>query len=52
MFDNRKVTVVMPAFNAASALQMICAELMAQSLVNSMILIGDASRDRTIAPSR
>jgi len=47
MFDNRKVTVVMPAFNAASTLQIAYEEVMTQAVVDLIILVGDVSHDAT-----
>jgi len=49
MFKNQKLVVVLPAYNAARTLCIICEELMAQSFVNSTILIDDANRDETVA---
>jgi glycosyltransferase involved in cell wall biosynthesis len=52
MFDNRKVTVVMPAFNAASTPQIAYVEVMTQAVVDLIILVGDASHDSTCRHSR
>ena len=49
MFKNQKLVVVLPAYNAARTLRIICEELMAQSFVNLMILVDDANRDETVA---
>jgi hypothetical protein len=45
MFKNQKLVVVLPAYNAARTLRIICEELMAQSFVNLMILVDDAKGD-------
>jgi glycosyltransferase involved in cell wall biosynthesis len=52
MFNNQKVVVVMPAYNAAKTLRMTYEEVMAQSLVDSVILVDDASKDETVAIAR
>ena len=52
MFNNQKVVVVMPAYNAATTLQITYDEVMAQSLVDLIILVDDASRDQTVSIAR
>ena len=47
MFENQKVVVVMPAYNAAATLQQTYEEVMAQDFVDEVILVDDASRDQT-----
>jgi glycosyltransferase involved in cell wall biosynthesis len=47
MFNNRKIIVVMPAYNAAKTLQMTYDEVMDQGIVDLVILVDDASRDGT-----
>lgn len=47
MFKNKKVIVVMPAYNAAQTLKMTYDEVMAQEIVDLVILVDDASRDET-----
>jgi glycosyltransferase involved in cell wall biosynthesis len=47
MFRDRKVIVVMPAYNAAQTLKMTYDEVMAQGIVDLVILVDDASRDQT-----
>ena len=47
MFENQKVVVVMPAYNAAATLQQTYAEVMAQDFVDEIIIVDDASRDET-----
>ena len=52
MFKNKKVIVVMPAYNAAQTLRMTYDEVMAQEIVDLVILVDDASRDETSAIAR
>jgi glycosyltransferase involved in cell wall biosynthesis len=47
MIAGKKVVVVMPAFNAASTLERTYEETMAQGIVDEIILVDDASDDRT-----
>ena len=47
MFKNKKVVVVMPAYNAAQTLKMTYDEVMAQEIVDTVILVDDASNDET-----
>jgi glycosyltransferase involved in cell wall biosynthesis len=49
MYKNKKVIVVMPAYNAAQTLQMTYDEVMAQEIVDMVILVDDASHDETSA---
>jgi glycosyltransferase involved in cell wall biosynthesis len=49
MFRNKKVVVVMPAYNAASTLQRTYNEVMAQEIVDLVIVVDDASHDETTA---
>jgi glycosyltransferase involved in cell wall biosynthesis len=49
MIRNRKVIVVMPAYNAAKTLRQTYDEVMAQQLVDLIIIVDDASRDDTVA---
>jgi len=49
MFRNRKIIVVMPAYNAAKTLQKTYDEVMEQGIVDLVILVDDASRDDTSA---
>jgi glycosyltransferase involved in cell wall biosynthesis len=49
MFRDRQVIVVMPAYNAAQTLKMTYNEVMAQGVVDLVILVDDASRDETSA---
>jgi len=47
MFKEKKVIVVMPAYNAAQTLQKTYNEVMAQGIVDMVILVDDASQDDT-----
>ena len=47
MFMNRKIIVVMPAYNAAKTLRKTYDEVMEQGIVDLVILVDDASRDQT-----
>lgn len=47
MLKDKKVIVVMPAYNAAQTLKMTYDEVMAQGIVDLVILVDDASRDET-----
>jgi glycosyltransferase involved in cell wall biosynthesis len=47
MFGNLKVIVVMPAFNAARTLLQTHAEVLAQGVVDQVIVVDDASSDQT-----
>jgi glycosyltransferase involved in cell wall biosynthesis len=52
MLHGQKVVVVMPAYNAARTLQRTYDEVMAQQIVDSVIVVDDASRDETVAIAR
>ena len=52
MIKGRKVVVVMPAYNAARTLQRTYDEVMAQGVVDLVIVVDDASRDETVAIAR
>jgi glycosyltransferase involved in cell wall biosynthesis len=47
MYRNRRVVVVMPAYNAARTLRRTFDEVMAQDLVDELIVVDDASTDDT-----
>jgi glycosyltransferase involved in cell wall biosynthesis len=47
MFQNKKVVVVMPAYNAENTLLKTYEEVMAQGIVDMVILVDDASLDNT-----
>src|SRR4051812_33895909 len=52
MFGNKKVIVVMPAYNAAKTLAQTHQEVMAQGVVDLVIVVDDASKDETTALAR
>ncbi len=47
MFANKKVIVVMPAYNAEKTIRKTHDEVMAQGIVDLVIIVDDASRDGT-----
>ena len=49
MFGDKKIIVVMPAFNAAETLRSTYEEVMAQRIVDLVIVIDDASKDETVS---
>lgn len=49
MYKQHKVVVVMPAYNAARTLEDTYREVLAQDIVDLIILVDDASQDRTVA---
>jgi glycosyltransferase involved in cell wall biosynthesis len=52
MYNNKKVAVVMPAYNAEQTLRMTYEEVMAQGVVDVVIVVDDASSDDTVAVAR
>src|SRR5207237_1476778 len=52
MFQNQKVIVVMPAYNAARTLLQTHEEVLAQGVVDLVIVVDDASKDETTALAR
>ena len=52
MFNRQKVVVVMPAYNAARTLRKTYEEVMAQGIVDLVIVVDDASHDDTVAIAR
>jgi len=52
MYRDKKVIVVMPAYNAARTLRQTYAEVREQGLVDKIILVDDGSRDDTVAVAR
>ncbi len=48
MFKNKKVIVVMPAYNAVKTLQKTYDEVMEQGIVDLIIVVDDASQDETV----
>jgi len=49
MFKDQKVIVVMPAYNAAKTLRKTYEEVMAQGIVDLVILVDDQSQDETVS---
>jgi glycosyltransferase involved in cell wall biosynthesis len=52
MFNGQKIVVVMPAYNAARTLRRTYDEVMAQGVVDLVIVVDDASHDETVAIAR
>ncbi|HYG33483.1 MAG TPA: glycosyltransferase family 2 protein [Clostridia bacterium] len=52
MYRDKKVVVVMPAYNAAKTLRQTYEEVREQQLVDTIILVDDRSRDNTVALAR
>ena len=52
MLNGQKIVVVMPAYNAARTLQRTYDEVMAQRIVDLVIVVDDASHDDTVAIAR
>ncbi len=52
MYKNKKVIVVMPAYNAANTLRKTYEEVMDQGIVDLVIIVDDGSRDETTAIAR
>lgn len=52
MYQGKKIIVVMPAYNAAETLRTTYQEVMAQGLVDLVIVVDDASRDQTASLAR
>ena len=52
MFQGKKVVVVMPAYNAARTLRRTYDEVMAQNIVDLVIVVDDASHDETVQIAR
>jgi glycosyltransferase involved in cell wall biosynthesis len=48
MFKNKKVIVVMPAYNAAQTLRQTYDEVMNQGIVDEVVIVDDASGDETV----
>jgi glycosyltransferase involved in cell wall biosynthesis len=49
MYNNKKIIVVMPAYNAVKTLQKTYDEVMEQGIVDCIIVVDDASQDETVA---
>jgi len=52
MIQGQKLVVVMPAYNAARTLRQTYDEVMAQGIVDLIILVDDASKDETVAMAK
>jgi len=52
MYKNQKVIVVMPAYNAAQTLRQTYDEVMAQEIVDIVIVVDDKSSDETVSVAR
>lgn len=52
MIKGRKLTVVMPAYNAEKTLEKTHASVMAQGVVDSVVIVDDASTDATVRLAR
>lgn len=52
MFKDKKVIVVMPAYNAAQTIEKTYREVMEQGVVDRVIVVDDGSRDRTVEIAR
>jgi glycosyltransferase involved in cell wall biosynthesis len=49
MYKNKKVIVVMPAYNAEKTLRRTHDEVMAQEIVDQVIVVDDGSKDETVS---
>jgi glycosyltransferase involved in cell wall biosynthesis len=52
MFRDKKVVVVMPAYNAAKTLEQTYAGVMEQGIVDRVIIVDDCSRDDTVSVAK
>lgn len=52
MFKDKKVIVIMPAYNAARTLRQTYDEVMAQKIVDLVVVVDDASKDQTTAVAK
>ncbi len=52
MFEGQQVIVVMPAYNAEQTLRATHSEVVAQQIVDRIIVVDDASCDQTVAVAR
>ncbi len=52
MYRGKKVVVVMPAYNSAATLQRTYDEVMAQEVVDLVVVVDDGSHDDTVAIAR
>ena len=49
MLKDKKVIIVLPAYNAAQTLRKTYQEVMAQGIVDLVVLVDDGSRDETVS---
>ena len=49
MYKNQKIIVVMPAYTAAQTLRQTFDEVMAQEIVDIVIVVDDKSSDETVS---
>lgn len=52
MISNKRVVVVMPAYNAETTIEKTCREVAAQGIVDTIIVVDDHSSDHTVALAR
>jgi len=52
VYKNRKVVVVMPAYNAEQTLEKTYEEVMQEEIVDLIVLVDDASSDKTVEVAR
>ncbi len=52
MFANKKIVVVMPAYNAEKTLRKTYNEVMQQGIVDLVVIVDDASLDETVAVAK
>ncbi|MFC1815005.1 glycosyltransferase family 2 protein [Thermodesulfobacteriota bacterium] len=52
MYRNKKIIVVMPAYNAEQTLRRTYEEVMAQEIVDQIIVVDDGSKDETVSIAR
>lgn len=52
MFKGQKIIIVMPAYNAAQTLRRTYDEVMAQEIVDLVVLVDDGSCDKTVSIAR
>ena len=51
MYRDKRIVVVMPAYNAAKTLERTCEEI-DRTLVDEIVLVDDASRDNTVTVAK
>ena len=52
MYKNKKIVVVMPAYNAEKTLRQAFDEVVEQGIVDTVIIVDDCSRDNTVGLAR